>query len=129
MAWRSRHFHSIELITIDPVIYPSRLSVSDVGYRLFTSIARRLNRIYSHAYWAHADLFWEVERSKSPYEFFLAVITEHSLMDEKEILINFDACPQPMEGVLHYEEDTLNLYRDPMLLHISTLALSPGSIT
>lgn len=72
----------------NPAVYPSRLSVSIESSRAFQSIVRRLNRIYSHAWYAHRDSFWKAERVHRCYSFFLAVVLEYKLLSAREIVVN-----------------------------------------
>jgi hypothetical protein len=40
--------------------FPSRVSISESSLKYFQSIARRLYRVFSHAYFHHRDLFDQV---------------------------------------------------------------------
>ena len=41
--------------------FPSRLSIADTSLKHFTSIVRRLYRIFAHTYFHHRDLFEQCE--------------------------------------------------------------------
>lgn len=56
--------------------FPSKMSIPASSTRHFSSIMRRLYRIFSHAWYKHYDVFWKVENKISLYRRFMAV-SEH----------------------------------------------------
>ncbi|KAH7333627.1 Mob1/phocein [Rhizoctonia solani] len=68
-------------------VFPSRLSVPQSSYRHFSSLARRLSRIFAHAYYHHRELFSQAEAESSLYARFLALSQQHSLVPA-ELLLN-----------------------------------------
>eukprot|EP01111_Echinosteliopsis_oligospora_P018472 TRINITY_DN8499_c0_g1_i1.p1 TRINITY_DN8499_c0_g1~~TRINITY_DN8499_c0_g1_i1.p1 ORF type:complete len:212 (-),score=40.70 TRINITY_DN8499_c0_g1_i1:34-669(-) len=63
--------------------FPSRVSVPDPSLKFFQSIARRLYRIFSHAYFHHRDLFDRVENESRLCERFVRFCTKYKLITKK----------------------------------------------
>ncbi|KAJ1300683.1 hypothetical protein OPQ81_002330 [Rhizoctonia solani] len=68
-------------------VFPSRLSVPQSSYRHFSSLARRLSRIFAHAYYHHRELFSQAEAESSLYARFLALSQQHSLVPAELLVI------------------------------------------
>ncbi|KAG8740709.1 hypothetical protein FRC10_003959 [Ceratobasidium sp. 414] len=88
-------------------VFPSRLSVPPSSYRHFSSLARRLSRIFAHAFYHHRELFSQAEAESSLYARFLSLSHQHSLVPPELLVI-------PLEGLQpnHANEhtDTLGEY-------------------
>ncbi|KAI8606197.1 Mob1/phocein [Dissophora ornata] len=67
--------------------FPSRISVPEGSVKNFQSIARRLYRIFAHAYFHHRDVFDAFEAETSLYERFLKLSRAQQLITEKLIII------------------------------------------
>ncbi|KAF9436374.1 hypothetical protein BGZ76_004165 [Entomortierella beljakovae] len=67
--------------------FPSRISVPEGSVKNFQSIARRLYRIFAHAYFHHRDIFDSFEAETSLYERFLKLSRTRQLITEKLIII------------------------------------------
>ncbi|KAK0444559.1 Mob1/phocein [Desarmillaria tabescens] len=63
-----------------PRAFPSRLHIDKTSHRHFTSLARRLGRIFSHAYFHHREAFEQAEAESSLYARFLALTTKFELV-------------------------------------------------
>lgn len=69
--------------------FPSRVSVPESSHKHFQSIARRLYRIFAHAWYHHRDKFNEFETETRLYERFLLFSTKHfKLISDKLITID-----------------------------------------
>lgn len=73
-------------------VFPSRLSVPPSSYRHFSSLARRLSRIFAHAFYHHRELFSQAEAESSLYARFLALSQQNSLVPPELLVI-------PLEGL------------------------------
>lgn len=69
-----------------------RLSVPQSSYRHFSSLARRLSRIFAHAFYHHRELFSQAEAESSLYARFLSLSQQHSLVPAELLVI-------PLEGL------------------------------
>ncbi|KIY67533.1 Mob1/phocein [Cylindrobasidium torrendii FP15055 ss-10] len=63
-----------------PRIFPSRLHIDKMSHRHFSSLARRLGRIFAHAYFHHREAFEQAEAESSLYARFLALTTKFELV-------------------------------------------------
>ncbi|KAG7448373.1 Mob1/phocein [Guyanagaster necrorhizus] len=63
-----------------PRAFPSRLHIDKTSHRHFSSLARRLGRIFSHAYFHHREAFEQAEAESSLYARFLALTTKFELV-------------------------------------------------
>ncbi|ELU37513.1 mps one binder kinase activator-like 4 [Rhizoctonia solani AG-1 IA] len=63
------------------------LSVPQSSYRHFSSLARRLSRIFAHAYYHHRELFSQAEAESSLYARFLALSQQHELVPPELLVI------------------------------------------
>jgi len=63
--------------------FPSRVSVPESSLKYFQSIARRLYRIFSHAYFHHKDLFDQIENELRLCERFVRFSNNFKLIPKK----------------------------------------------
>ncbi|KAK2465119.1 hypothetical protein APHAL10511_002927 [Amanita phalloides] len=70
-----------------PRAFPSRLQIPPASHRHFTSLARRLGRIFAHAYFHHRDIFAQAEAESSLYARFLALTTHFDLVPPDFIVV------------------------------------------
>ncbi|KDN34773.1 hypothetical protein RSAG8_12146, partial [Rhizoctonia solani AG-8 WAC10335] len=92
-------------------VFPSRLSVPQSSYRHFSSLARRLSRIFAHAYYHHRELFSQAEAESSLYARFLALSQQHSLVPAELLVIPSESFElNPSNDRSHYAADD---HRDP----------------
>lgn len=64
-----------------------RLSIPQSSYRHFSSLARRLGRIFAHAYYHHREIFEQAEAESSLYERFLALTSKFDLVPPEFLVI------------------------------------------
>ncbi|KAF9340626.1 hypothetical protein BGZ91_001094 [Linnemannia elongata] len=67
--------------------FPSRICVPEGSVKNFQSIARRLYRIFAHAYFHHRDIFDAFEAETSLYDRFLKLSRSRKLITDKLIII------------------------------------------
>ncbi|KAF9085212.1 hypothetical protein BGX23_009879 [Mortierella sp. AD031] len=67
--------------------FPSRICVPEGSVKNFQSIARRLYRIFAHAYFHHRDIFDGFEAETSLYDRFLKLSRARKLITDKLIII------------------------------------------
>ncbi|TBU42470.1 Mob1/phocein [Dichomitus squalens] len=70
-----------------PRAFPSRLSVPPSSHRHFSSLARRLGRIFAHAYFHHREAFEQAEAESSLYARFLALTSKFDLVPAEFLVI------------------------------------------
>ncbi|KII92856.1 hypothetical protein PLICRDRAFT_37654, partial [Plicaturopsis crispa FD-325 SS-3] len=70
-----------------PRAFPSRLSIPQTSYRHFSSLARRLGRIFAHAYFHHREAFEQAEVESSLYARFLALTSKFDLVPAEFLVI------------------------------------------
>ncbi|KAI0746912.1 Mob1/phocein [Daedaleopsis nitida] len=70
-----------------PRAFPSRLSVPSTSHRHFSSLARRLGRIFAHAYFHHREAFEQAEAESSLYARFLALTSKFDLVPAEFLVI------------------------------------------
>ncbi|KAI0777794.1 hypothetical protein BD413DRAFT_467342 [Trametes elegans] len=70
-----------------PRAFPSRLSVPATSHRHFTSLCRRLGRIFAHAYFHHREVFEQAEAESSLYARFLALVKYFDLVPLEFLVI------------------------------------------
>ncbi|TFK23027.1 Mob1/phocein [Coprinopsis marcescibilis] len=63
-----------------PRAFPSRISILETSQRHFSSLARRLGRIFAHAYFHHREAFEQAEAESSLYGRFLALTSKFDLV-------------------------------------------------
>ncbi|KDQ60412.1 hypothetical protein JAAARDRAFT_32814 [Jaapia argillacea MUCL 33604] len=70
-----------------PRAFPSRLSIPQTSHRHFSSLARRLGRIFAHAYFHHREAFEQAEAESSLYARFLALTSKFELVPSEFLVI------------------------------------------
>ncbi|EMD31873.1 hypothetical protein CERSUDRAFT_119153 [Gelatoporia subvermispora B] len=70
-----------------PRAFPSRLSIPQASQRHFSSLARRLGRIFAHAYFHHREVFEQAEAESSLYARFLALTHKFDLVPSDFLVI------------------------------------------
>ncbi|KAF7356587.1 hypothetical protein MVEN_00992500 [Mycena venus] len=70
-----------------PRAFPSRLQIPPASHRHFTSLARRLGRIFAHAYFHHREEFEQAEAESSLYARFLALTEKFDLVPADFLVI------------------------------------------
>ncbi|KAI0944788.1 hypothetical protein AcW1_001641 [Taiwanofungus camphoratus] len=70
-----------------PRAFPSRLSIPPTSHRHFSSLARRLGRIFAHAYFHHRDAFAQAEAESALYARFLALTARFDLVPPEFLVI------------------------------------------
>lgn len=63
-----------------PKAFPSRITIPPNSHRHFSSLARRLGRIFGHAYYQHREAFEQSEADTSLYSRFLALAAMYDLV-------------------------------------------------
>ncbi|EGO29097.1 hypothetical protein SERLADRAFT_346076, partial [Serpula lacrymans var. lacrymans S7.9] len=102
-----------------PRAFPSRLSIQQSSYRHFSSLARRLGRIFAHAYFHHREAFEQAEAESSLYARFLKLTIEFDLVPNEFLVI-------PQRAVQHNGEARDDGVEPPRLL---AAAISPPQDT
>ncbi|KAF8641815.1 hypothetical protein AX16_009795 [Volvariella volvacea WC 439] len=72
-----------------PRAFPSRLQIPQSSNRHFSSLARRLSRIFAHAYFHHREIFEQAEAESSLYARFLALTSKFELVPAEFLVIPF----------------------------------------
>ncbi|CCM00782.1 uncharacterized protein FIBRA_02824 [Fibroporia radiculosa] len=70
-----------------PRAFPSRLSIPVSSNRHFSSLARRLGRIFAHAYFHHRAAFAQAEAESALYARFLALTSRFDLVPAEFLVI------------------------------------------
>ncbi|TFK41761.1 hypothetical protein BDQ12DRAFT_678445 [Crucibulum laeve] len=70
-----------------PRAFPSRLQIPQTSHRHFSSLARRLGRIFAHAYFHHREAFEQAEVESSLYARFLALTSRFDLVPSEFLVI------------------------------------------
>ncbi|TDL19587.1 Mob1/phocein [Rickenella mellea] len=70
-----------------PRTFPSRISIPATSVRHFSSLARRLGRIFAHAYFHHREAFEQSEAESSLYSRFLALTSKFNLVPAEFLVI------------------------------------------
>jgi hypothetical protein len=65
----------------------NRLQIPQTSYRHFSSLARRLGRIFAHAYFHHREAFEQAEAESSLYARFLALTAKFDLVPAEFLVI------------------------------------------
>ncbi|KAF8198471.1 Mob1/phocein [Pholiota molesta] len=82
--------HTVDSATAllnSPRTFPSRLQIPQTSYRHFSSLARRLGRIFAHAYFHHREAFEQAEAESSLYARFLALTAKFDLVPAEFLVI------------------------------------------
>lgn len=67
--------------------YPFSLQIPTSSHRHFSSLARRLGRIFAHAYFHHREAFEQAEAESSLYARFLALTSKFDLVPSEFLVI------------------------------------------
>ncbi|EJD52411.1 Mob1/phocein [Auricularia subglabra TFB-10046 SS5] len=78
-----------------PRAFPSRISIPPASHRHFSSLARRLSRIFAHAYFHHREAFEQSEAETSLYARFLALSQKFDLVPPEFLVIPSPAAQPP----------------------------------
>jgi len=70
-----------------PRVFPSRISIPQTSHRHFSSLARRLSRIFAHAYYHHREAFEQSEAETSLYARFLHLSQTFKLVPPEFLVI------------------------------------------
>ncbi|KAF7761868.1 hypothetical protein Agabi119p4_9860 [Agaricus bisporus var. burnettii] len=70
-----------------PRAFPSRLQIPPSSHRHFSSLARRLGRIFAHAYYHHREAFEQAEAESSLYARFLSLTSKYDLVPSEFLVI------------------------------------------
>ncbi|KAJ7624934.1 Mob1/phocein [Roridomyces roridus] len=70
-----------------PRAFPSRLQIPPTSHRHFSSLARRLGRIFAHAFFHHREEFEQAEAESSLYARFLALTEKFDLVPADFLVI------------------------------------------
>ncbi|KAJ7041581.1 Mob1/phocein, partial [Mycena alexandri] len=104
-----------------PRAFPSRLQIPPASHRHFTSLARRLGRIFAHAYFHHREEFEQAEAESALYARFLALTERYDLVPADFLVIPPRVNANAGEG--------RGVGREPTLLgaalHVDTTAQHP----
>lgn len=73
--------------------FPSRIAIPINSTRHFSSLARRLSRVFAHAYFHHRELFEQAESENALYERFLGLVNEFQLVPAEFLVINWEGRP------------------------------------
>ncbi|KAH9974811.1 Mob1/phocein [Lactifluus volemus] len=79
--------HTVDSATAllnSPRAFPSRINIPSPSHRHFNSLARRLGRIFAHAYFHHREVFEQAEAESSLYARFLALTCKFDLDDSDD---------------------------------------------
>ncbi|KAJ3341713.1 hypothetical protein HDU93_004347 [Gonapodya sp. JEL0774] len=76
--------------------FPSRVSIPEPSIKQFQNIARRLYRVFAHAWFSHREIFLECESEHHLYARFLRFSTsQYKLVPEQLSIIPADALENP----------------------------------
>ncbi|KAG6897494.1 hypothetical protein C0992_001099 [Termitomyces sp. T32_za158] len=70
-----------------PRAFPSRIQIPQSSHRHFSSLARRLGRIFAHAYFHHREAFEQAEAESSLYARFLVLTSKFDLVPSEFLVI------------------------------------------
>ncbi|KAI6010138.1 Mob1/phocein [Pisolithus marmoratus] len=93
--------HTVDTATAllnSPRAFPSRLSIPQTSHRHFSSLARRLSRIFSHAYFHHREAFQQAEAESSLYARFLKLTSLFGLVPAEFLVIPESAIQADSRG-------------------------------
>ncbi|KAJ3218488.1 MOB member 4, phocein [Dinochytrium kinnereticum] len=73
-----------------PKYFPSRISIPESSHKHYQNIARRLYRVFAHAWYQHPDVFEEFENNTHLYSRFLVLaVNRFKLVPEQLVTIPF----------------------------------------
>lgn len=82
--------HTVDSMTatlVSPNSFPSRLSIKPGSEKLFGQLARRISRVFGHAYFHHREIFEESEAETALYARFVALAKKYNLMSMNLLVI------------------------------------------
>jgi len=91
-----------------PKAFPSRITIPPNSHRHFSSLARRLGRIFGHAYYQHREAFEQSEADTSLYSRFLALAAMYDLVPP-----DFLDIPHRESSGLSGESEDIEISRAP----------------
>ncbi|KAG8216405.1 Mob1/phocein [Butyriboletus roseoflavus] len=100
--------HTVDSATAllnSPRAFPSRLSIPQTSHRHFSSLARRLGRIFAHAYFHHREAFEQAEAESSLYARFLKLTNQFDLVPAEFLVIP--------ESAIHHDDKNHNEEVEP----------------
>ncbi|KAL0061783.1 hypothetical protein AAF712_011388 [Marasmius tenuissimus] len=92
--------HTIDSATAllnSPRAFPSRLAIPQTSHRHFSSLARRLGRVFAHAYYHHREVFEQAEAESSLYKRFLRLTERFGLVPREFLVIPGSGEPSAYE--------------------------------
>ncbi|KAK1224876.1 hypothetical protein PQX77_012187 [Marasmius sp. AFHP31] len=92
--------HTIDSATAllnSPRAFPSRLAIPQTSHRHFSSLARRLGRVFAHAYYHHREVFEQAEAESSLYKRFLRLTDRFGLVPREFLVIPGSGEPSAYE--------------------------------
>ncbi|KAI5117827.1 hypothetical protein M0805_003305 [Coniferiporia weirii] len=81
-----------------PRAFPSRITIPSASIRHFSSLARRLGRIFAHAFFHHREAFEAAEAENALYARFLALTSRFSLVPAEFLVIPPRMIPLDVNG-------------------------------
>ena len=90
-----------------PLTSPHRTNIPFPARQHFGSLARRLGRIFAHAYFHHREVFEQAEAESSLYARFLALSYKYDLVPPEFLVIGRPEFEASRLAALHREEFTL----------------------
>ncbi|KAH8923000.1 Mob1/phocein [Atractiella rhizophila] len=78
--------------------FPSRLTINPTSLKHFTSIARRLYRIFAHAWFHHREVFETCEAETSLYERFNLLIKTYDLISPELMVFDYQGSNSDTSG-------------------------------
>ncbi|KAF8575868.1 Mob1/phocein [Ramaria rubella] len=106
-----------------PRAFPSRISIPPTSHRHFPSLARRLGRIFAHAYYHHRLAFESAEAESALYARFLALSRRFDLVPAEFLVI-----PAASGSGSRNESDESKIFsRDPVPTSTYTSPPAPDS--
>ena len=85
--------------------FDSRVSIKESSVQRLGSIARRIYRIFSHAFFHHRQLFDDFESGTTLCLRFTRFVTKYSLMSPENLLVQIDRTPAPEADQEEEEEE------------------------
>ncbi|KAG9311782.1 Mob1/phocein [Chiua virens] len=107
--------HTVDSATAllnSPRAFPSRLSIPQTSYRHFSSLARRLGRIFAHAYFHHREAFEQAEAESSLYARFLKLTNLFELVPAEFLVI-------PESAIHHDDKSHVEEVEPPRLFSVA----------
>ncbi|KJA17426.1 hypothetical protein HYPSUDRAFT_57754 [Hypholoma sublateritium FD-334 SS-4] len=129
--------HTVDSATAllnSPRTFPSRLQIPQTSHRHFASLARRLGRIFAHAYFHHREAFEQAEAESSLYARFLALTARFDLVPAEFLVIPADGADEEAarerdvpRGFAHYPPQLRAEDHRLLALHQQQAARAQGS--